>query len=173
MDSVFQYTDDDIKAISTIKQYPKAIHFGDPDVKKRSFVALTSTTLELQKASIYVQSISKNDFETRRNKTKVFLQRGIEINENSRTEYFLEAVKSYRYPQRDETSQSTSPILKPIHDWCSHPSTAMEYFFVNIESFSGSEEVRPSWADKIRGAFSSVSNSSRTSSRSSRLSSRR
>lgn len=34
-----------------------------------------------------------------------------------------------RYPERSETSQSTSVQSKPIHDWTSHFRTALEYFF--------------------------------------------
>ena len=160
MDSKFKYTDDDIKAMTDIGSYPKAIHFGDPDVKKRSFVAQTSTRQELVSAGIYVQSQNKNDFGYRREITKVALAKGIEIDNTSRNEDFLEAIKQARYPQREETSQSTTPIDKPIHDWTSHPRTAMEYFFINIELYANLDEGKPSWADKAsdfaRGAVHSL-----------------
>lgn len=160
MDSKFQYTDDDLKAIHLISQYPKAIHFGDPDVKKRSFVAQTSTRQELASAGIYVQSQTKNDFAYRREITKVQLAKGIEINASDRTDNFFEAIKQARYPQREESSQATTPIDKPIHDWTSHPRTSMEYFFINIELYSNADTDRPSWADKAsdlaRGAMRAV-----------------
>ena len=164
MDSKFQYTDDDLKAINMISQYPKAIHFGDPDVKKRSFVAQTSTRNELAKVKIFVQSQSKNDFEYRRDITKIQLAKGIEINASDRNDNFFEAIKAARYPQREETSQATTPINKPIHDWTSHARTALEYFFINIELYSGVDEGRPSWADRAsdlaRGAMRSVTSRS-------------
>lgn len=160
MDSKFQYSDDDLKAIQAISQYPKAVHFGDPDVKKRSFVAQTSTRNELVKAGIYVQSQTKNDFQYRRDITKIHLGRGIEIHANHRTDYFFESVKQARYPQREETSQATTPVDKPIHDFTSHPRTSMEYYFINIELYSNHDEDRPSWADKAadiaRTAFSGM-----------------
>lgn len=146
IDSKFQYSDDDLKAINFIAQYPKAIHFGDPDVRKRSFVAETSTRIELEKAGIYVQSITKNEFPFRREKTKVYLQKGIEVNANPRTDFFFEAVKSARYPQREETSQATAPIVLPIHDWTSHYRTSMEYFFINFDSFQEMKLTEPDWA---------------------------
>ena len=118
VDSKFQYNDDDLKAINYISQYPKAVHFGDPDVRKRSYVADTTTRLELEKVGIYVNTITKNDFAYRRDKTKFYLQKGIEINANPRNDYFFEAIKSYRYPQRAEDSQATQPISLPVHDWC-------------------------------------------------------
>lgn len=148
MDSKFQYDDDDLKAIQIFSQYPKGIHFGDPDVAKRSLLTGTSTRQELQKIGVFVQSITKNDFFSRRETTKVYLQKGIEINQNVRTENFYEAIKSARYPQREEASQATTPIAQPIHDWTSHARTSMEYFFVNIDIYANLEETKPSWADK-------------------------
>lgn len=148
LDSKFSYTDDDLKAIKQISQYPKAIHFGDVDVRKKSFVKSTSTLLELQKAGIFVQSTTTNDFVTRRDITKGYLARGIEVNANARTDYILECWKMYRYPERKEDSQATTPVVKPIHDFTSHPSTAMEYFFLNLEAFAQSSDEEPDWAKK-------------------------
>jgi hypothetical protein len=148
IDSKFQYTDDDLKALTEISQLPRAIHFGDPDVKKRSVLTGTSTRQELEKVKVYVQSQSKNDFYTRREKTKVYLQKGIEINQSVRNEYFLEAIKSARYPVREETSQATTPIALPIHDWTSTHRTDMEYFFANIDVYANVNNEVPDWARK-------------------------
>lgn len=157
IDSKFTYTDDDLKAIEQFKLYPKGTHFGDPDVNKRSLQTGVSTRTVLSELKIYVQSIPKNDFYIRRERTKVELQKGIEINSNARNEYFLEAIKSSRYPQRQEDSQSTTPVALPIHDWTSHPRTSMEYFFVNIDAFTPSQEEEPSWAHKTRSWLTSRS----------------
>lgn len=151
IDSKFQYTDDDLKAIEQIKNYPKAIHFGDPDVKKRSILTGTSTRVELEHVKVYVQSTAKNDFYSRREKTKVYLQAGIEVNSSVRNDYFMEAIKSSRYPVREETSQATTPVALPIHDWSSHSRTSMEYFFVNIENYSEGPKVVPTWANHVGG----------------------
>lgn len=148
LDSAYTYTDDDLKAFDTISKLPPAIHFGDADVKKRSFIKSSSTLEELQKIGIYVQTVTKNDFLTRRDITKAYLSRGIEVNANHRTEYVLECWKMYRYPQRKEDSQATTPIVKPIHDFTSHPSTAMEYFFLNLEAFNQIQQEAPDWASK-------------------------
>lgn len=156
MDSKFTYTDDDLKAIEIFKQYPKGIHFGDPDVKKRSLLTGTSTRQELEKIKVYVQSMDKNDFYIRREKTKVALQQGLEVNSTVRNEYWLEAMKSARYPARSEDSQATTPIAMPIHDWTSHPRTMAEYFFVNVDAFSAaSNQETPSWATKAKSWLTS------------------
>ncbi len=157
IDSKFQYTDDDRKAITEISQLPKAIHFGDPDVKKRSILTGTSTRTELEKVKVYVQSIPKNDFYIRREKTKVYLQKGIEINANPRTDFFYESIKTARYPQREETSQATTPIALPIHDWTSHYRTSMEYFFVNIDNYASVDRKEPDWVTNAKGWLTSRS----------------
>lgn len=150
--SQFVYNDDDLKAFTQISSYPKAIHFGDIDVKKKSFVKNTSTISELQKIGIYVQSMTgeANNFINRRDMTKVYLQKGIEINANPRTDYVYECFKMYRYPQRDESSQATTPIIKPIHDFTSHPCSSMEYFFINIDAFKNASQEAPDWANQKR-----------------------
>lgn len=148
IDSKFQYSDDDLKGITEISQLPRAVHFGDPDVKKRSFANGLSAKRELEKAKIYVRTIGKNDFYSRRETTKIYLQKGIEINQGNRNEYFLEAIKSARYPQREETSQATTPVALPIHDWTSHPRTSMEYLFINVDKYANIDENKPAWADK-------------------------
>mgnify|MGYP003530736819 FL=1 len=155
IDSAFIYNDEDLKAISAFSDLPPGIHFGDPDVKKRSIQTGISTRDVLAKAKIYVQSIDKNDFYIRREKTKVALQQGIEVNQTPRNDFFMEAIKSARYPERQETSQATTPIALPIHDWTSHPRTMMEYFFVNIDVIDFGQTEEPSWASKTGGWLTS------------------
>lgn len=157
IDSKFTYTDDDIKAINQLSQYPPAIHFGDPDVKKRSLLTGTSTRQELAKSKIYVQCVTKNDFYIRREKTKVLLQNGIEINANPRTEFLYECLKMARYPERAEDSQATTPIALPIHDFTSHYRTSVEYFCVNIDAYAMEEQEVPAWANKARSWLTSRS----------------
>lgn len=147
LDSKFQYSDDDLKAIDEISKLPRATHFGDPDVNKRSLQTGVSTKRLLTEVHVYVQSVSKNDFYSRREITKVYLQKGIEINASPRNDYFLECIKSARYPQREETSQATTPIALPIHDWSAHHRSAMEYFFVNIDRYAKIDNVVPLWAE--------------------------
>lgn len=157
IDSKFEYNDEERKAISEISEFPKAIHFGDPDVKKRSLLTGTSTRRELEKVKVYVQSTSKNDFYSRREITKVYLQKGLEVNQTARNDYFYESIKSARYPQREETSQATTPIALPIHDWTSHHRSEMEYFFVNIDKYQDSSYSKPSWANSVGGWITSRS----------------
>jgi ribosomal protein S16 len=136
IDSLFTYEPKDLEAITAFKLYRNAIHFGDPDVNKRSYQSreAKSTRRELEGIGVYIQTKPEsNDFITRREKTKVWLQRGIEVNDTQRNKDWLEKIKNARYPQPSENSQATSEVAKPIHDWTSHARSSMEYFCVNVE----------------------------------------
>ena len=136
IDTLFSYESKDLEFIRKVKNYKKAIHFGDPDVAKRAYQSKkrTSTRLELEKVGIYVQTNTEsNDFFTRWEKTKVMLRSGVDVDDNFGTQQWLDAMQEARFPQRSENTQSTTAITKPIHDWTSHPRTATEYFAVNYK----------------------------------------
>lgn len=141
IDSLFEYTSEELALVEKVKSWKKAIHMGDPDVSKRSITSKekTSTRAELEKAGIFVQtSPESNTFAVRKEKTKVFLQKGIEVNDtvgtgDVGTKTYVASMKFARYPQRSENSQATSPVSLPIHDWTSHHRTATEYLAVNLD----------------------------------------
>jgi hypothetical protein len=136
IDSHFNYNAEQLDTVARFKQLGKGIHYGDPDVKKRSVASkeMRSVALELGDIGIYVQTNpGSNEFTERREKTKVLLQKGTEINETPGTAVWMEAIDQARYPQRTDTSQATSAIASPIHDWTSHHRTATEYLAVNFE----------------------------------------
>jgi len=141
IDSLYEYTSEELQLIALTSTWKKAIHFGDPDVAKRSITSpvKTSTRLELEKAKIFVQTLSEaNSFAIRKEKTKVFLQKSVEINDTPGsgdvgTKMWVSSMKFARYPQRSENSQATSPVNLPIHDWTSHHRSATEYLAVNLD----------------------------------------
>ena len=136
VDSLFEYTSEELSLMPKLNVWKKAVHVGDPDVAKRSITSKekTSTRLELEKAGIFVQtSPESNTFQIRKEKTKVLLQKGIEVNDTPGTKLYVASMKFARYPQRSENSQATTPVMLPIHDWTSHHRTATEYLAVNLD----------------------------------------
>jgi len=132
VESQHQYRLEDLDLIAEMKELPKAIHFGDPDVEKRSLLTGTSTREALAKVGIIVNTNKKaNDFESRKIEAKRVLIRGIEVNNTPQNKYFIECLRNARYPLRADTAQPTGPSLKPVHDWTSHHRTSFEYFAVN------------------------------------------
>lgn len=139
IDSMFSYAPEELDAIYRVNWFKNGKHYGDPDAAKRSMSSktLTSVRTELSKVGIYVQSnVKANTFYNRREATKIMLQKGIEVNETPGTvglHGWLDAIDQASYPQRDASSQSTSAIALPIHNWTSHPRTATEYLAVNFK----------------------------------------
>jgi hypothetical protein len=152
IDSIYPYPEPDLKAIEDFKIYKKPVHYGDPDVAKRSYISREAKTTRrvLAEIQVHVQTRPEaNDFTTRKEKTKVWLQKGVEINDTPRNRLWLEKIEYARYPQRVETSQATGPITLPIHDWTSHARTSMEYFFVNVEQPKNFVQTPPTAHERI------------------------
>lgn len=122
-------------------QITSITHFGDPDVNKRSLKDKESTADVLKKHGIVVQSKDWAGREWKDLKEPTLLSfRRLEINE-LRNEYFISAMRNAKYPKRRENSQSTSEVLKPVHDWTSHFRSSYEYFIDNEPSYESVNRV--------------------------------
>ena len=150
IESMFTYTDDDLSAIQEISQYPQGIHFGDPDVDKRSYQdsSAISTRSVMAKSGIYIQSITSSSWLSRRDITKTYVQKGIEVRKTKRNEYALECLKGDRYKMREKGQEFTTAPQR-VHGVESHFGTSMEYFFININSFQDQIQKAPGWASKV------------------------
>jgi hypothetical protein len=148
IDSKYTYTTAQREAFEQISKLPPSVHFGDPSISKRSGNAdKESDRDKLAKIGVYVYTYTdKNSIDYRVKISKVYLQNGIEINKSERNEYSYESFKGYRWKTWDEDHETTADFRKPIHNWCSHASTAMEYLFVNLENYVLEKQVVPSWA---------------------------
>lgn len=145
-DSMFVYDREELDAIDRVKHMEFAIHYGDPDAAKRSMssAVLTSVREELSKVNIHVFSnTAGNTFVNRREKTKVLLQRGIEVNDTPGTQMWIECIDNARYPQRSDNNQATTPIPAPVHDFTSHHRTSTEYLAVNLDHSTGGAVSSP------------------------------
>ena len=158
MESMFTYTDEDLAAITDFKEYPAAIHFGDPDVEKRSFQdsSAISTRSIMAKAGIYIQSIPSVTWIFRRDTTKIFLQKGIEVRKTKRNENTMEYLRADRYKMREVGAEFTTAPQR-VHGIESHYGTSMEYFFININSFNMAHQEAPGWASKFSSMGDKVS----------------
>lgn len=139
IESAYQYEPKELDTIERVSWFQPGIHYGDPDVTKRSMTSrvMTSNKEELRKKDILVQTNRKaNTFYERREQTKRLFKRGIEVNATPTVveeQGWLESIDNARYPKREETSQATTAINLPIHDWTSHHRTATEYLAVNFK----------------------------------------
>lgn len=124
------YTEEELKKIAEHREWRKdCVHFGDPSGGNTNQVTGTSVRTVLQDNGIYVQSKPAKKHKAYREKTLLLLRR-LHVDKKN-CEYFSDMIVSARYPERTESSQSTSPIDKPIHDDSSHMRTALEFFADN------------------------------------------
>ena len=102
----------------------KATYISDPYDTK---VAMWNSIIleDFRKVWINLLTPSMLDKQEQILTTRTNLYR-IRYNENCLD--FASSIMNARYPERSETSQSTSVQNKPIHDWTSHYRTALEYF---------------------------------------------
>lgn len=139
---VHRYTEHELDLIALHKQWSKTItHVGDPDVNKRNLITKESTKAYLDKKGIYVQSIPWGGRTWGDLKEKTMrLFRRLVVDEK-RCEPVLAAVRNAKYPERRESSQSTTEAVKPVHDWTSHFRTSVEYFADNEPEALGTRTV--------------------------------
>lgn len=129
----YEYNDEDFGKIELHNTWRKDItHFSDPDARNRNRQTGKSTKQRMyEKWGIYMQSKpwAGRSHKELKNKTELLFRR-LHVRETG-NEFLIESVISAKYPQRNEGSQSTTPITKPVHDDTSHFRTALEYYADN------------------------------------------
>ena len=86
----------------------------------------------------------ENDWVHRRDATRRLFTHLV-VNDTPGVRYWVECIKNAHYPKREETSQSVTPITKPVHDWTSHHRTQTEFFSVN---YKGEYEIANGFIDR-------------------------
>jgi hypothetical protein len=133
IDSRFIYNDDDLEFIEMVKLWKTPTLYGDPSGNQRHVESRISPYTIMKKNGLPVKVNNEmNDWVPRRDAAKNILRR-LRINDTKRNRWFVECVSNARYPQRPEESQTTTPIMKPVHDWTSHHRTELEFFGVNYQ----------------------------------------
>ena len=132
----FTYTDKDLEFIKQVRPWKDAIYFGDPSGKSRNVQSGIAPYSTLYNHGIDVQiNEMENTWIPRRDETRKLLGHLV-VNDTERNRWWIECIKNAHYPKREETSQATSGITKPVHDWTSHHRTQTEYFAVNYKGQS-------------------------------------
>lgn len=156
MQAEFFYNDADLDFIDSIKYWKPAIHYGDPSGNARHIESKTSAYTILRGVGINVQTNDlMNDFQSRLNETKRLMAR-LRVNDTPRTRWWHQCVTSSVYPKREETSQATNPIAKPVHDWTSHHRTQTEFFSVNYKPLNQQANIQAKIRDINRRAMAGM-----------------
>lgn len=150
------YDDYALEKIKLHRDWRKDIlHFGDPDVVKVAYTDKQSALSILRAEGIIINFKPWNGRKSKDlvDKAKLLLRR-VEVN-SERCDDFIEAILSSRWPQKNEGSQSTTEVEKPVHDENSHFRTSLEYFADN-EPFRRefeNEKIDRDMDKKIRAAI--------------------
>jgi hypothetical protein len=155
IESEFSYDEKDLAIINVVKNWKRAIHFGDPSGGNRNQVTGTSVYDEFEKAGIYIQTNpAANEFVERRAATKMLL-RTLDVDEGNNLRW-RNCMQQAHYPQRQDTSQATTQIIKPVHDWTSHMRTMTEFFAVNAPKPDERDEPMPEQEDPYADVYDSA-----------------
>jgi hypothetical protein len=158
IDNRFIYTEEDLAFIDKIKLWKPGTIYGDPSGNSRHVESKVSP-YQIMKRDYGLQvfvNVRENAWKPRWTATKRILPR-LRINDTPGTKWFIDCVSSARYPKRDEeTSQSVTPIMQPVHDWTSHHRTQLEFFSVNyrpMSDFDGGYVSTPSARQRLPQAI--------------------
>lgn len=125
----YKYTPEEFEMIDLHKKWQEAVHFGDPTGENQHQTSKNSVIGQLREHGIYVNT-NRKDFQIKDRiaATKMLIRR---LKVDKDLVEFIDAIENSRYPQRKDTSQATTAVEKPIHDWTSHFRTALEFYAVN------------------------------------------
>lgn len=141
----FVYTDKQLEFMRKIKPWRKDVFFGDPSGKQRHIESGVAPYTILEQHGIDVQvNDLENDWVHRRDATRRLFTH-LTVNDTDGTRWWAECIKNAHYPKREETSQSVTPITKPVHDWTSHNRTQTEFFAVN---YKGEFDFSPGFVER-------------------------
>ena len=148
-DETFVYETDDLRKITKHRNWKGAVHFGDPDVKKRTVISRKLSTRDiLQEYGIYVQCTDwggRTHYDMRQ-KALMFMRK---LYVDDTDDFFIESIMQSRYPVRNEMSQATTPIEKPIHNIYSHHRSCFEYMADNLPVKEPQQEVYQPKVNKL------------------------
>ena len=139
---MWKLDDEAFKFLERFKEYNTPIFVWDPYDTNSTFND-TSISKIFRNWGITLNVPQRNKWIAERIRICQQNMHRIQVNVDTENAYsvnwlFVSCIQNSRYPSRNETSQSTSENIKPVHDQSSHHRTAMEY---NINFIIEQEEA--------------------------------
>jgi hypothetical protein len=146
----YKYKPDDIALIQSHKNWKRGIHFGDPAGSHTTSASDVSVFSILAQAGIHTNyNTNWVGFAPRKRAVKTLLREGIELNKNTRNDYFNMCIEQAAYPQVTTEGEKVVRSEKPKHDWTSHHRSALEYLALGLEDFGNKRmQVRDKFKPK-------------------------
>lgn len=148
LDGNYNYTPDEMEIIREHREWRRATHFGDPAGRFRNQISDETVFSVLRKYGIPMNFKDRwKEFKIRKSATKRLLMDGVNLNGNSRTDYFDTCILNASYPRILVEGTSGFKSEAPRHDWTSHYRSALEYLALGLEDGTG-KQIHP--VDKIK-----------------------
>ena len=124
----YQYSRDDMITINDHKRFKRGTHFGDPAGRFKNSVIDQTVFSILRDNNIIVNfKDSWKEFGQRKQALRNLINRGVEVNENTRTKYLNLCMLNASYPKVKYSGMEQINSIKPKHDHTSHLRSAFEY----------------------------------------------
>lgn len=158
-DGKYHYTPQELDLIRAHGEFRKATHFGDPAGRFRNQISDETVFTVLRDHGIVMNFKERwKEFKVRKSATKRIIMDGINLNDNTRTQYFNICMLNASYPKVRNEGQQIIKSEAPKHDWTSHYRSAMEYLCLGIEEqFAVRHAPVDKFKPKPRGRLSVVS----------------
>ena len=125
--------------IDAHKKFRRATHFGDPAGRFKNSVVDQTVFSVLRDNNIIVNfKDSWKEFNQRKTAGRILINRGIEVNENSRTKYLNLCMLNASYPKVKNSGMEQINSMKPKHDHTSHLRSAFEYGALGLKETANS-----------------------------------
>lgn len=135
----YLYSREEVIMIQDHKRYKKATHFGDPAGRFKNSVTDQTVFSVLRDNNIVVNfKDAWKEFGSRKSALRTLINRGVEVNENSRTKYLNLCMLNASYPKVKNSGMEQINSMKPKHDHTSHLRSAFEYGALGLKETANS-----------------------------------
>lgn len=134
--SDFTYDDNALHFMRLMRQLPGVTFVGDTHVSNRNNINGQNLFEYMSKQfNIHIfYDFTQRQHPDRRLKLGRLINM-FDFNDTPGGEYTLEALKRNRFKTKKQGHQDSTESRQPVHDWTSHPTTALEWYAVNFETF--------------------------------------
>lgn len=154
----FKYEDQDLAFAAVCARLGRVEYYGDPFGDQRGpngktwYTQIDFDAQDIAGVRLYVHTSHKNKdryIPGRREAAHGLIAR-LRCLDHPVPKTFLRAFQQYQYGRRSRTRPGVTEMHEAEHDWTSHPTTAMEYVAVHLESRHAIEAavqgLRPAYA---------------------------
>ena len=130
----YTYTKEELETIGEHKEWKRGTHFGDPAGRFTNQISDETVISVLRNFGIVINFQDRwKAFNLRKSATKRLIMDGIDLNKNTRTDYFDICIVNSAYPKTKRGGLDVVNSVKPLHNAYSHYRSSLEYLALGLE----------------------------------------